>query len=378
MAIDKKKFNEKRFVNHVPLPLFKEFLSKYEESLPGVELATLDTEKLFDLLLNTSDDYPGEMAEALHQMNDLCRPECFDQIIHLARDQGIKLLDVDEEVAIEELAMRAYLRAPRAFQRVWDEELIQSSNFPGEWAGKDERDIEVSSKKLNAFKKALRDHYQAEYQGDFCRITDYDDEDEINFIIRHGSRWVRETKEEGGEEQTFIFRPTRQDLISYDCVRGMIKVKARREDEQTILRDLFAEHIVGDKRFFDHDGHDQLYTLEPLKAKGTSFEFTGGLGADDQVTVCEMKIESDNGQKRFATTVSTKLDVLEIIDTHYKDIDLSIDEIIHVKVRFRLIREGKVRRKTVKIKPPSVCHFDHRTMEDSIMKILRENKFVLR
>ena len=383
MAIDRRKFNEKSFVDHIPMELFTEFLAPYRGSLNGLDPDNLSAKHLYDYLTSAKDSYPVQMLEALHKMNDVRSQDNYDRIIDLGKEKGVlpKILNGSDSPPLAELIMRSFLYAKtEVFDLLWDEEFLHSLDLPYDRLASVAVPIKVTTVKLEAFRKAVRKQCKDNLQGDLCEIKHYPDEDGEYFVIRHGWHYERITVDEKGTEKVIGIRPIKPDIIHYNPESGKLQMKTttQKAEDQDELRDLFAKHILGDEELFDHDEADNLYSLSPLKRDGVDFEISEGLQAGDSAKIVEVKVSSGEGSKRTITMVNNKRDALAVIAAKYSNLDLTKDEVLSAKISFRLIRNDRVIRKMVEIKPPCTCKFRQNTFADTIWDLLDRNGFMLK
>jgi hypothetical protein len=404
MAIGVRRFNERSFIELVPLALLRELLRRapWHDKLPAsIDVDSLTSEQLFTFLVDGAPDGgpPPDLVEALHCMNDVLTQDCELRIIDLAKDAGVLDLLRDESghvPAVHELVVRAYLFARETvFDRVWDEEFLHSLSFPYDRLALQCPIVDVTDELVDAFRDALRPLLIAQDQGNYCTVKYYfeahgDDVDEDGeatrrrldhyFIIRHGWRPVRETVVDGDREGVVAFRPARQSVIHYNEETGKLRLHAatRKLEEREALRDLFAARILGDESLFRHEEAAQLYTLAPIRRDGTDFRFEAGLGPLDLVKVSEIKVARGAGSRRVVNVVANKEDALAEIESGYDKIDLHTDDLVHAKLSFRLQTAGGLVRRTVLIRPPSVCSFKESSHAETIWGLLERNGFLVR
>ena len=70
----------------------------------------------------------------------------------------------------------------------------------------------------------------------------------------------------------YTFREVRQDALSFNPRDGHLKVFAPVQEERAKLAGFFADHIVKQPGFFDHEDSQNLYTLKPLHDDDFKFE----------------------------------------------------------------------------------------------------------
>jgi hypothetical protein len=384
MALDKRKFTEKSFVDHVPIDLFAEFLAPFKGQLNGLDLDALTPESLYDYLVGVDDSYPAEMVEALHRMNDVRGNGTFERVLELADEHGARerILAGADEPPLAELIMRSYLYArPEVFEPLWDQEFLHSLDFPYDRVGSEPCPVEVTDEKLEAFRQAIFWNGRDSLRGKLCTVRHYQDGDDDYFLVRTGWTPDRLNVDEDGQEKVISFRPVHQDVIHYDGESGKVRMKTttRKLEEQDALRDLFARHVLGKPDLFQHEAAAALYTLEPIKRDGLNFRFTEGLHPDDRVSVIEVKVAVGEGRKRVRTTVANKEDALAVIARDYPAIDLTAPttEILSIRLQFRLVRGNRIIRRTVHIVAPCHCTFNEDTWGDTIWNLLNRNGFML-
>ncbi|WP_156965387.1 hypothetical protein [Paracoccus sphaerophysae] len=107
----------------------------------------------------------------------------------------------------------------------------------------------------------------------YCRVGDYDDDDEINLVVSHGSMVSTMPVVEGQVERVISVRQISHAVLRYSENTGMLRLARIRKAHQPEIAELFASIILDRPGFFDGDDAQDLYTLRPVELAGPSFAF---------------------------------------------------------------------------------------------------------
>ena len=379
---DVKKFANKKFLKTVDMGLLKRFFHRYRDDI-DLDLESLTPESVYDFLTTIDESCPAEMMEDLHKIVDLSSElgmDLLQQRAH-ASDPPVVLIPPEEKddpeggihINPRYLALRAYLDHRDVFDSAHKWLAFFQTSSPGEFNGVDENvDVDLNDSGRDAFEKAASEYFNNRYKGNYCKISFFDDDDEINILVTHGKYPVTTVIVENEDEKPLTFREIRQDALSFNPKSGRLKAFASIQEEKTELSRIFATQILNKPDFFDHADSQNLYELDPLLDEDFHFE-----GSWDPEFVGAHIAEVQYGQDKrggYAITVRDKNALALLRTTNLAD-DLKKRNLLYAKVQFEFRIRGKKRTKMVKIKPPGICSFKRETLEKKVMEHLRRNGF---
>ncbi len=378
MAKDLKKFTKKKFLHAVPMELFLEFLKPFVEDI-SLDMERLSPDSVLDFLLNMDENYPPKMVEDLHRMCDLSDPTGFDILTRLYQEKGIEIVPRKETgeyeaVSPQHLALLSYVKHPDIFEDAHDMVYYFHITNPAEYAGIDEREVEVSDTKKQNLEAALANYFHDRYKGRYCRVKFFSDGGDICATISHGKHLTTGTFLIKDKEQPLSYRDIKQGMLAYNPDTGRLKANASSIEEREKLAGLFAEHIIGDKDFFNHEKSQDIYTLEAFQKQWPEFKFN--YKWDEEVTGVRItEIQLFSKSKKAWKFMLKDYDVLLALH-EYRNVNLRTAAINYIKIRFDIMDGVKKTSRTVKLKPPSMAQFDRRKFENKIMEHLKRNGFV--
>ena len=102
----------------------------------------------------------------------------------------------------------------------------------------------------------------------YCRVGWYDDADDVNLVMTHGSI-VRTTPIlRGGEERVVSYRAAENAVLSYSAATGRMKIGGGTRLRRSASSELFADKMLGRSGFFAGPDAQNLYTLAPIERTG--------------------------------------------------------------------------------------------------------------
>ena len=389
MIRDVKRFASKQFIYTVDLALLKRFLEPYRGEI-SLDLDALGGDKqararLYEYFLNADENYPAQMLDDLHRIADLCTDVGVGQLRNRAEIAGIELIPTAELQASDGLrfnprylALRAFLDHPAVFAAALDWLAFDDHRSPAEFVGADENvRPHLGKEAREAFEQQAGEFFNARYQGRYCKVHWYPDEDGTNILVSHGKQPVSTLVIVEDQERPLTFRETKQDTLAYDQHTGRLKVASGTVEERQRLCAIFATTLLRKPKFFEHDGCQRLYTLDPIAAAGASFQLDGEWDPDlSEAAVIEIQFYNQP-RGGWAVTIRDAKDVIARLFEKCPETNLEEARINYVRLRFTFRVNGKKRKKTVKIKPPSLASFDRTSLEAKVMEHLRRNGFCL-
>jgi hypothetical protein len=387
---DVKRFASKKFIHTIDLGLLRRFLEPYRGKI-SLDFDTLDKDsektrkRLYEYLLAADESYPAQMLDDLHRIAELSTEVGVAHLRHRAELAGVEIIPADElgnddglRFNPRYLALRAFLDHPDVFESALDWLGFDDHQSPAEFVGADE-DVKphVGKAARDAFEQQAGEFFNARYQGRYCKARLYEDEDGVNILVIHGKQPVSTLVIVEDQERPLTFRETKQDTLTYDQATGRLKVTARTEEEKQRLCAIFATTILGKPKFFDHGDCRRLYTLDPIAKAGADFRLDGAWDPD-LVEAAVVEIQFYNQPRGgWVMTIRDAKDAIARLYEKCPDTDLAETEINYVRLRFTFLLNGKKRKRTVKIKPPSLASFDRASLEDKVMEHLKRNGFCL-
>ncbi len=393
-----RKFVSREFAKTVDLDLLRRFLAPFAErldfdwdALPSDDGKKRDA--IFEFFRVADSRFPMELHDALHCAAVLATPSGCRVLQEQAAARGIELVPASElhgendgrHLDPRHLALRAYLDHRALFDRAVDISAFWSVVKPFERSGAAEG---VPCRHENedacrAFATAASTYFVSRYHGRYCDVRWYPDDEEIGILVLHGKHSRVANLEEDGRERTQPLREIVEDTIRYHPESGRVKIGASSDADATKLLELFAEHLIGQADFFDVEGSDRLYVLDPIVAAGAAFQFRHDWDTDvESVLVREVQIDEGehevNGRTRYspwAMTVRDSRNALERLAELAPDVTFADLRITYVKLEFRFKVNRKRTSVTVKLKPPNVASFRDHSFESSIMELLDRNGF---
>jgi hypothetical protein len=172
------------------------------------------------------------------------------------------------------IAVRVFLEHPDLFDAAADHMAMLAADRLHEYAGRERGvTVDLTHEKVEAFRKAVAELFRDAFLGDYCRVGDYADGDEINLVVSHGSMVSTMPVVEGLQERVISVRQIAHAVLRYSENTGMLRLARIRKAHQPEIAELFAAIILERPGFFDGDDAQDLYTLRPVELAGPEFAF---------------------------------------------------------------------------------------------------------
>ena len=97
---------------------------------------------------------------------------------------------------------------------------------------------------------AVSELFRDAFLGDYCRVGDYADGDEINLVVSHGSMVSTMPVVEGLQERVISVRQIAHAVLRYSENTSMLRLARIRKAHQPEIADLFAVDHPGAAGFF--------------------------------------------------------------------------------------------------------------------------------
>lgn len=311
------------------------------------------------------------LETALLPVNDLASPHARTRLGELAATTWAHspLLVESRSWSSEDLALRLFVAAPAAFLHLHQGWLVDSFEHLKEYAGRYPIAPKPSKRAKAALKDAMRGYLRSTAFGPRCSVEDFANDEKFALFVFHEDE-LKPTDRFNEREE---LEPSwERDVVKLAAVfhfeTNVLMVKAPRKAEREQLRDLFAEHILGDPLYFYDARSAPRFSFRPLRNEAFRFPPIYGTGVVG-VTVRKLFIRPAEGDVRHVT--------LEFKDAvtlpHVHDalaafgIDLVHDTIEGVHLRFTFEGSGRSRSRTVSLFNPNSSNLSD-TPRDRIIR----------
>ena len=397
MAGNLKKFVNPRFIKTIDLTLMRALLGRHDSKFKDFSLDLLDQEKvaardaLQKFLAGAEDTYPEGLRADLHRIAELGDARGLEIIQTQADRQGIDLFPemktADQDAPNKahdpkHIALRVFLEHPDLFDAAADHMAMLVSDRLHEYAGRERGvTIDLTQEKVEAFRTAVAELFRKAFLGDYCRVGDHADADEINLVVSHGSMVSTMPVVEGQQERVISVRQISHAVLRYSENTGMLRLARIRKAHQPEIVELFASIILERSGFFDGDDAQDLYTLRPVELAGPGFVFDPAYDPQiDRVQIIEaaadLMVPGKNGYPRAARTLRSR-DLGGDALRHFGGTSVSFGGSWRLgELVFRILFKGDGKRQpqvTVRLRPPGVLQFRRTQHEAQVMKLIERN-----
>lgn len=397
MAANLKKFVNPRFIKTIDLPLMQRLLGRHETEFIGFSVRLLEQEEdvarnaLTEFLTGLEENYPEGLRADLHRIAELGDSRGLEVILAQSMRAGVDLFP-DMQTGDEDapngahdpkhIAVRVFLEHPDLFDAAADHVAMMAADRLHEFAG-NERGVAVdlTGEKVEVFRARVAALFRNAFQGDYCRVGDYVDGDEINLVIGHGSTVSTMPVVEGQNERVISVRQITHAVVRYSETTGMLGLARIRKAHQAEIAELFAAVILERPGFFSGDGAQDLYTLERVEREGANFRFEHAYDPMiERVEIIEaaadLMVPGRNGYPRIERSLRSRRiqgDALR----HLLATDARLDREWRLgELVFRIYFRGDGRRQpqvTVKMRPPGVIQFRRTQHEARVLTLIERN-----
>lgn len=396
MAPRVRKFVDRSFARTVDLTLLHRLLEPYLDrigfgwtSLPDDDKAK--REAVFQLFQNADAKFPPELQFALFNISTLSTESGARLIQDIASEADVDVLvDAKQHEGAESenftpryIALLAWLDHPHVFNRA-----LRVAAF-WSFAIKIERDADRDGLEprhhdgnaLAAFKQEVSRHFFGRYNGRYCDVRWYNENDSVKALVLHGTKSDTKNIEKDGGEGTIKFREIVQSTIEFDRARSSVAVGSKSTTDAKKLVKLFAEHLMGDATLFDASEKDELYTLEPMRRAGPNFWFRRKQ-EDDITKVVIREVRIDESARNAGGRISRSPWMLTIRDSEHAirrllaiapEVDLAHVRLLQAKIDVFIDVDGHDAIVPVTIKPPRILSIRDHSHERIILDMLELN-----
>jgi hypothetical protein len=361
-------FNADRFLdkfkgNEAALTAYLDNWQGQIEGLPD----PFEVDPFKDFLKYPPEDHEpfNRMVEGLYRAYDLCTVYGEEHMRDAAERNHSPLVAV-HDIPREIYALRLQVEDPVTFELAQNLSYAQQIDQFATYKGQEPRQIGDLDTAIPLFEAGLQALFSERKGSDKVMVRHFTDGDVLNFLIYHEERVKAEIQlQEDGTTltvQPLIFRPARQDFISYFPAEGKIQIDNPSPKERDAMRRSFGEVCLGDADFFEAEGSDITINLNPLKAPDFSFELDDGDAAflkEIDYTLPQEHVPKINIRSNDTLTTLGTLGLRPgLLDGTIKS------------ARIKLLLPGNKRGKTIQLKAPNKLSFNRATQADRVMEYL--------
>jgi hypothetical protein len=244
---------------------YREFFRSRSMELPTEnDGASLDIDRLLEVLMSPDTDTPDELANALYFVHEMATPEALDQLLE---EPELEDVGYDQNSTPAEVAMAVWLRNRDLLERKHAEHsLIRPTSFEYFQSEEQPRRLRAPSREaLAALEQDLDNWFESKLRGRGCRVFVFPKGGEVWFLVRHGDPFKREASLKDGQPSGVFYRPEKNDVVVYNPDLGELRMNAGSKGERALYRAKFGLHLFGHEEYFPGEGK---YTLEPLRERG--------------------------------------------------------------------------------------------------------------
>lgn len=389
-------FVDRAFSRTVDLELLRRLLDPHlpQIGLDWDGLPEDETEKrkqIFDLFARADRRFPAKLQFALYNISTLATEAGARIVQEIAAEAGVDLLaglrregDTDDRRFTPRfIALAAFLDHRPVFDRA-----LGAAAFLAH-SSKLERDAERADTELRhdapevqaAFAEAVRVWFSGRYDGHFCEVHWFDEDDLLRILVLHGTKAETKNVDRDGAEDTVKFREIVQSTLEYDRRRGAIAVGSKSVPDAKKLARIFGEHVMGDADIFEASAAEELYSLAPLQAAGVPFAFRPDPEGDiTHVALREIRIDETArtaaGRLRRSPWTMTLRDTEDAIARLARvapEIDIADVRIVHAKIDVTIEVDGSETVVPVTIRPPRTLSMRDHSHERPILDMLEDH-----
>lgn len=389
-------FVDRAFSRTVDIELLHRLVSPYLSQIDfdWDELPENDAkrrEAIFNLFARADTQFPAKLQFALYNISTLSTDVGARIIQEISTEAGVDILAPhrvdgsadDLRFTPRFMALVTWLDHRNIFDRALSAAAFLAHSSKLE-RNADREDVELRHHEAgvqDAFAEAARQYFASRYNGHYCDVRWFEEEDLLRVLILHGSKPETKNIDQEGAEDTLKFREIVQSTIEYDPRRGSMTVGSKAAPDSKKLVKLFGEHILGDGDIFEASAKEQLYTLEPLQKQGAAFKFHFDPDGDithvalREVRVDEAEITKTGRLRRspWFLTLGDSQNALKRLKDVASGLDIADLRIVHAKIDVTIEVDDAEVVVPVTIRPPRTVSMRDHSHERLIREMLEDN-----
>lgn len=349
-------------------------------------------EAIFGLFARADMRFPAKLQFALYNISTLSTDVGARIIQEIASEAGVDVLSAcridgaadDLRFTPRFMALVTWLDHRPIFDRA-----LSAAAFLAH-STKLERDAEREDVELrhhdagvkDGFAEAARLHFAGRYNGHYCDVRWFEEDDLLRVLVLHGSKPETKNVDQEGAEDTLKFREIVQSTIEYDERRNAISVGSKSAADAKKLVKLFGAHVLGDGDIFEASAKEELYTLSPLQRHGERFRFAFDPDGDiTHVALREVRIDeaqlTATGRLRrspWFLALGDSENALRRLKDLAPEIEVADVRIVHAKIDVTIEVDGSEIVVPVTIRPPRTVSMRDHSHERLILEMLEDNE----
>jgi hypothetical protein len=242
-------------VEGVSWDLFEEYFAQLDVDKRPDAWAYINPDAMFNFLEDPRNTTASAVIlEDFKRINDICSGG-MNLVVRAYRVYDIPFNQNEPDLA---LSMRLFLHYRDAFSYAWSRYLFHSSTSKVTLYSLGIPPIDITQLSVDSFQAQLAEWFQRLGKGERCEVDFTEDDNEVMFLISHGSylRTVAHWQEESVEIMSY--RPASEDVLIYDKQRSTLTVKASIEKDQAEYLRAFATCIASDIGLVDKANDSKL------------------------------------------------------------------------------------------------------------------------
>lgn len=310
----------------------------------------------------------GTIRDTLQRINDIAGA-LPDVVFGACTRAGVATVIGNVEPTPEALAMQLFTQSPRFFEFAWSQYLLLAS---GERVGVYDlgrTGLSVSDEQITQLQLGLSEWYAARGKGGQCLVSHFPDSAEHTLLIQRGQSLKTMPLWEGTDLSMRTFRPALEDVVTYEPLTGVLRVKASQKTEREAYVRYFAGIVAGDLGLADAALASSTCNLRPFQTGDFHY---GGAGCITRVAMVSAIFSVDGAAGRVSIEHD---DVVSYLARAHTGFDLSSGNLRGVRLRFEVEEPGQAPSAiNVFVQPPDQIRLAHRKYERIIFDYLQEQR----
>jgi hypothetical protein len=167
--------------------------------------------------------------------------------------------------------------------------------------------------------------------------------------------------------KTRIGRPVIQDVLFYDQSTGELEIEASQQKHREVLRNSFAEGVMGDDSFFPIEEQTRVLNLKKL----IELDFKLPVRTGHQVQITAVTLSELIARRPFTAILSAnRQDVVEILRAKNASGLLNRSSIRKVRIEL-ILGTGRLDRKSIELSGDNRIKFNRASHADEVYRYLR-------
>lgn len=202
------------------------------------------------------------------------------------------------------------------------------------------------------------------------RVEVFENADEVEFSIMHGSLFRRQRIVENGRFGFHSFWPVQSASAIYNREFGELRINAKSSKEKALYCRLLGKHIFGNENLFPTG---IKYTLDPLRELEIGALAPGGIEGISDVRMIELWL-GEPDDRYGVTTIRKGEDLLDWAHAKKKNIRR---ERRLISATFKMELEGRKGELAITIRPPNVAIYSRGRVASTIEAWLTQRGFII-